>query len=342
MHLPKFEHIRPETIKEATQLLNECGPRGRLVAGGTDLFPRMKYGLDHPEVIISLKGIPVKAPELKENGGLHLDALTSLADLVRSPLVLEYAPILVRAVLCIGSNEIRHMATLGGNVCLENRCFYYNQSHTFQFVEPCFKRNGHLCYQVPGGRKCLAVFSADTVPALIALDAFINITGPESSRNLPLEKLYTGDALNPLHLSGNEVVTEIIIPGHRPPNWGTFVKFAIRGGMEFGALNLAVNLEMDQEGASCQACHMVVGSVSAAPLRMLKAEKILVGQSLSNELFEEAALTVSSEAHPYPHHGYSAEYLRECLRVQTRRALSAAFGLVQMNRKGSKRLGEKA
>ena len=324
MHLPRFEQFRPKTVPEVTRLLEMYGQRARLVAGGTDLFPRMKYGLERPEVIISLKGIPVVAPQRKEDGALYLDALTPLADLARSPLVIEQAPILAKAALCVASNEIRNMGTLGGNICLENRCSYYNQSHTFQYVEPCFKRKGDLCYLVPGGKKCLAVFSADTVPALVALDASVMISGPAGSRQTPLEEFYTGDALNPRDIAGDEWVTGILIPGQ--PSWhrSAFIKFSIRGGMEFAALSFCVNLHMDEDGISCQTCRMAVGSASAAPRRMKKAEEILSGQSLSAELLEKAAQTVSSEARPSPHHGYSAGYLRECLRVQARRALSEA------------------
>jgi len=326
MHLPKFEQFRPETLPDVTRLLNEYGQGARLAAGGTDLFPRMKYGLERPEVIISLKGIPVKAPELKEDGALYLDALTPLADLVRSPLVLERAPLLARAALCVGSNEIRHMGTLGGNICLENRCTYYNQSHTFQYVEPCFKRKGDLCYHVPGGKKCLAVFSADTVPALITLSALLIITGSQGSRQTPLEAFYTGDALNPRELSENEWITGIIIPGQPSLQRSAFIKFSIRGGVEFGALSISVNLHMDEDGINCQTCRIAVGSVSAAPLRLKKAEGILTGQSLSAELLEKAAKAVSSEVRPVPHHGYAAGYLSECLQVQARRILSKAAG----------------
>ena len=328
MHLPKFEHFRPDTIKDVIRLLDEYGARARLVAGGTDLFPRMKYGLERPEVVVSVKAILAKAPELKKDGALYLDALTPLADLVRSPLVIENAPLLAKATLCVASNEIRHMGTLGGNICLENRCTYYNQSHTFQYVEPCFKRKGDLCYHVPGSKKCLAVFSADTVPALISLGALVIINGSGGSRQLPLEKFYTGDALNPREISGNELVTGVIIPGQPSPHVSSFIKLSIRGGVEFGGLSIAVNIDVDEDGVKCQACRIAVGSVSAAPLRINKAEKILTGQPLSTELVETAAQTVSSEVHPSAHHGYSAGYLRECLRIHARRALSEAAGHV--------------
>ena len=157
MHLTGFEHLRPASMVEAAQMLHDFGPRARLVAGGTDLFPRIKLGLTRPEVIVSLKGLTLNDPQIGWNGNLHMNALVRLADIACSPAVSEKAPMLAEAALGIGSSQIRHMGTLGGNICLENRCSYYNQSHTFQFVEPCFKRRGDRCYLIPKGKKCLAI-----------------------------------------------------------------------------------------------------------------------------------------------------------------------------------------
>jgi CO/xanthine dehydrogenase FAD-binding subunit len=286
----------------------------------------MKYRLESPEILVSLNGVKAKDPALRSDGSLALDALTPLVDLVRSPLVLEKVPLLSEAAHAVASQEIRNMGTLGGNICLENRCTFYNQSHTFQYVEPCFKRGGDLCYLTPGGKKCLAVFSADTVPALISLGAIVDIEGPGGSRQVPLEKLYTGDALNPRDIRENELITGVIIPKTPNHRRSAFIKFSIRGGVEFGALSIAVTLDMDDNGVSCEACRIVAGSVSASPLRIGKAEEILSGQPLSEALHEEAARAVSTGAHPSPHHGYTAGYLRECLRIQTMRALAEAAG----------------
>lgn len=331
MHFPKFEHLSPESAEETVRLLKEYGSRARLVAGGTDLFPRMKYGLERPEVVVSLKGLSIRRPFLDPNGDLHLDAFMTLADVARSPIIREKAPLLAEAALNVGSNQVRHMGTLGGNLCLENRCLYYNQTHTYQFVEPCFKRNGDLCYLIPEGKKCWAVFSADTVPALISLGASVNITGPENGRQLPLEKLYTGDSVRTLDISGNEVVTEVILPGRASLRGSAFAKFSLRGGMEFAALNLAVVLDVE-DGMLFREARITVGAVSASPIRIVKAEEALKGQRPSQDLFQEVARMVASEARPFPHHGYSAPYLRECLRVQALRALNLASEQIESQR----------
>jgi CO/xanthine dehydrogenase FAD-binding subunit len=216
------------------------------------------------------------------------------------------------------------MGTLGGNLCLENRCFYYNQTHSYQFVEPCFKRNGDKCYLIPGSEKCRAVFQADTAPALISLGALVNIKGAESARRLPLEELYTGDALRPLAVSGSEVITEVIIPQQAPVGGSAFVKFSMRGGVEFAALNIAVVLDAEDDGILCRGARITVGAISAAPARIITAEEAMKGQPLSEELFDRTARIAASEVRPFPHHGYSAAYIRECLHIQCRQALKLA------------------
>ena len=182
MRLPRFELLQPRSVTEAVEALAQHGLSAKVAAGGTDLFPRMKYGVAGPEVVVSLKGLPVRSPAVSPDGYLSISALMRLTDVIGSDVVREKAPLLVQAAFAVGSNQIRHMGTLGGNLCLENRCVYYNQSHQYQFIEPCFKRNGNLCHLIPKGKKCWAVSAADTVPALMSLNAQVVIEGPGNNR----------------------------------------------------------------------------------------------------------------------------------------------------------------
>jgi 4-hydroxybenzoyl-CoA reductase beta subunit len=326
MHLPKFEHLSPASAKEAAQLLRRYGSKARLVAGGTDIFSRMKQGLAQPEVVISLKGLAIDSPRVSPKGHLHINALMPLADVARSPEVREKAPMLVEAIASVGSNQIRHMGTLGGNICLENRCSYYNQSHLFQFVEPCFKRSGDRCYLIPQGKKCVAVFTADTAPALICRDAKVEITAADGGRQLPVEKLYTGNALQPLALSQDEVISEVIIPNPPTIRGCAFTKFSLRGGVEFAGLTVAVCLDIADGADTCAAARITVGAISAGPVRAFKAEKAMAGEALGDKLFQKIAAMVAGEIRPVMHHGYSVPFLRECLRVQTYRTLALGAG----------------
>jgi len=328
MHLPRFEYARPGSLEEAAALLAERGSRACLAAGGTDLFPRLKYGLARPELLVSLGGIPATPPRIGTGGELRLGGQTRLAALVRAPEVRTRAPILAEAAHSVGSNQLRHMGTLGGNLCLEPRCLYYNQSHTFQFVEPCLKRGGAICYFAPKGKRCWAVFAADTAPALVVLGANVDVVGPGGARRtLPLEALYTGDPLEPLALGSGEIVAEVSVPPASGRRAQAFRKHSRRKGIEFAGLTVAVVLDLG-DGAVCEAARISVGSVGGRPVRAEGAEAELAGRDLSrDDVLREAARAVAAEIRPVAHHGYSAGYLRECLEVETRRALATAMGL---------------
>ncbi len=324
MRLPRFELLQPRSVDEAVDFLAEHGTSARPAGGGTDLFPRMKYGVASPKSIVSLKAIPHLAPSDTEDGVLTLSAFTKLSDVVGSALVKQKAPMLAQAALSVASNQIRQMATLGGNLCLENRCVYYNQSHSYQFVEPCFKRDGSLCYLVPQGKKCWALSVADTAPALIALEAEILIAGAEKQRKIPVQELFTGDPLHPLALETSELVTDVLIPAAHGNRATRFVKFSLRGGLEFALTNVAVALDLAEDGLTCTSATVVAGAVRSAPIRANTAEAARTGQKISQDLIHAAAQIAASEITPLPRYDFSAAYLRKCLEVHTREALLSA------------------
>jgi len=326
MHLPRFRHLSAASFDEAVRLLNEY-PAAGLMAGGTDLLPRMKYRLTSPEVIISLRTLSADSPSVTPEGDLVLDPMMTLTAVNRSDMVRERAPLLSEAAQRVASREIRNMATLGGNLCQETRCLYYNQRHSYQFVEPCYKRGGEICYFIPKGKKCRAVFMADTAPPLISLGAQIKIIGQEV-RQIPLEDLYTSEAEKPLAMASGEVISQILIPNGPGNRGAAFSKSSLRGGLEFATLSVAAVLDMEDDGGICSRARITIGAVSAAPLRVRKAESALTGKRLSKELFSQVADQAAVEIRPIPHHGHTRAYLTECLRAGTRHALcSAAEGI---------------
>lgn len=325
MLLPKFEHQRPTSLNEASALIQNEGKRALVSAGGTDLIPRMKYGIAACRLLVSLNGIKAKKPRIDENGNLTLDALMTLADLLENPLVSERAPMLVEAAWEVASNQIRHMGTVGGNLCQESRCLYYNQSHAYQFVEPCYKRQGDRCYLIPKGRKCWAVFMSDLATALISLNAEVELVGSENKRRIPLSDMYTGDSLNPLALSKGELVASVYVPSVHHDSGASFIKFATRGGVEFAGVNVAVALETKDEGKTCSQICLTVGAISGGPVRLTEAESLLAGQILSPDAVEQASQEAVSRLNPFPHHGYSSGYLKAVLKEEIHRALTLAI-----------------
>jgi 4-hydroxybenzoyl-CoA reductase beta subunit len=322
---------RPESLQEALELLKTHGSEAKVLAGGTDLLPRMKYRLTRPKVLISLKRAPVDSPCLAASDNLELHALMPLAQVVRSSMIRERAPLLIEAAESVGSNQIRHMATLGGNLCLETRCWYFNQSHTFQFVEPCFKRHGDLCYLVPKGKRCWALFVADTAPALICLNASVEIISADNRRSLPVEDLYTGDPVSPLALSPGEILSGITIPKATVPTGSAFVKFTLRGGVDFAIMSISAVLGATQDGLACASARIVVGGVGSGPMRARKAEAALMGQPLARDLFPEVAKIVALEVKPRPRPDFTASYLKKCLETQTLDALTRAWQRIALH-----------
>ena len=328
MYLPKFEYYGPTSVKEATHLLKALDAPVEILAGGTELFPRMKYGLVRPEHLISLKEIPVGPPIQLEDGALCIDAHITLSEIALSPLIRKWVPLLAKASERVASQEIRNMATLGGNICQESRCLYYNQSHRFQFVDPCFKRGGEMCYFATKGKKCFAVYMGDIAPALMCLDAEVRILSNDDERQVPLDNIFSGDALRPLNLNPDEVLTKVIIPSQPDSTGWSHIKYSLRGGVEFAALNIATILNFEDGGKTCKRASIVVDAIAPSPMRAQKAASLLKGQELSGELIEDAAKVVAEEMKITPHHGYTVAYLREILKVQAKRSFAAALETV--------------
>lgn len=305
-------------------MLGRLGADAVLSSGGTELIPRMKYGLVSQKQLVSLKGVPCRPPAVNPQGELCLDALSLLADLVTDPQVKRAAPLVAEAAREVASNQVRHMATLGGNLCQQSRCLYFNQSHAYQFVEPCFKRGGELCYLVPKGKKCWAVFMSDLAPALIALEARVELVNAEGARVLPLESLYSGDSLSPLALEPGEIVARLLVPPLPPRSGAAFLKFSLRGGVEFAGLNLAAVLTRDPESGQCTRARLIVGAVSGGPLRARKAEQLLTGKALDPDTLGRAGREAAAQITPFPHHGYSTKYLKKVLAEEAARVLDQA------------------
>ncbi len=326
MILSDFEYERPETLEEAVALLAAAGDGARLLAGGTDLLPNMRLEIARPALLVSLGAIEPAPPALRGDGTLVLDALTRLADVESSALVRREAPMLAESAHAVAGNQVRHMGTLGGNLCQETRCLYLNQDHEYQFVAPCYKLGGDCCYPYPKNDRdtCLSVYMSDIAPALIALDAEAEILGPDGTRRLPVAELFTGDGLRPLALGRAEIIRSIAVPP-RPERFGWgYRKSTIRGGLEFAMAVMAVALSLEDDGRTCREAKLVFGAIDQGPVRAPAAEESLRGAVPDDARLAAAADRASGELRPLPHHGFSAGYLKENIRVYLRRMLARA------------------
>ena len=323
-----FDHERPGTLAEAVKLLDRHGSGGRVMAGGTDLLPNMRVNILRPTTLISLNEIKAEAPKRDAAGTIRIDALTRLATIADSALIKRNLPLLAESVCAVGSNQIREMGTLGGNLCQETRCLYLNQRHDYQFVAPCFKRGGTCCYPFPQNKPdtCWSVYMSDVAPALIALDAEIEMIGQNGVRRIAIVDLFTGSGLTPLSLNPGEIISAVIVPPQ--PNGAGFGyhKSARRGGLEFAMAVMASRLRISADRKTCTDVRIAIGAVRERPVRMLAAERVLAGAALNDASIAAAVAAALEELKPLPHHGFTKSYIVDNIRVYLQRVLKCAAG----------------
>ncbi len=322
MALPEFQYLRPRSIQEAIDMLAKHAPEVQILAGGTDLLPSMKQQLFTPRALVDLGGVRELRAILPAEGGLHIGAMTTLMHVERSREVSQRYAVLHEAVKTVASPVLRNMGTIGGNICLDTRCLWYNQSLAWrQSCGFCIKKDGDLCHVAPGGTKCWAAFSADTPPALLCLEAEIEIASVRGTRRVALSEFYTNIGDNRMKLAKDELVTRVILPA-RTAGWrGAYRKLRIRGSIDYPLAGVAVAL---QGNGKIDDARVAITGVNPAPL-LVKAET-LKGKTIADDIAAEVGEAAARSAKPLTTSALTPEYRREMVRVFTRRAIMAAAG----------------
>src|SRR5205807_4984794 len=326
MTMPASRVARPSTIEEAVRLLADNGPEAVIIAGGTDVVPNLQMKLFAPRVLVDIKPIRVlQGITIAAAGALRLGALTTLTEIVGSPLLQASYPVLVSAAATIAGPLQRNMGTLGGNLCLETRCLWYNQSHFWRkALGGCLKKDGDVCHVAPGGKRCWAAWSGDSAPALLTLDAEVEITGPRGRRRLPLAQFYLNDGMNRIALGRDELVTSVYLPARTAGRRGIYHKLRIRDSIDYPLAGVAVTLEVDRSGV-CREARVAITAVNPAPLLVKEASEWLVGQRYSAELVDRVAHAAIRTGKPLTTSASTPVYRREMVRLFARRALEEAW-----------------
>ena len=286
LRLPWFEHRAPRSIGEAAKILAGEGPRAMLIAGGTDLLPNMKRRHQAPQVLVSL----AQVAELRKSNGTFGAGLTlrQIGESLAAPAALRHA------AMQVATPHIRNMGTLGGNLCLDTRCTYYNQTYEWRkAIDFCLKKDGHVCWVATASKRCVAVSSTDTAPALIALDATIKLVSAKGEREIPVAALYQNDGIDYLSRTPDEILTEVRVPS----GWkSTYWKLRRRGSFDFPILGVAAALRFD--GQIVTEARIALGAVASRPFLVEKAGEFLKGKQLTDEVIGEAAAMVANRAKP--------------------------------------------
>ena len=318
LRLRPFQWKRPTTMVEAVSLLSASKGRAYIYSGGTDLMPNMKLAQIDAEVVISLAGIPNLNRIVKKDGAILIGARTCLQDIVDSEIVNKHIPVLAFAVSRIGSQQIRNSGTLGGNVCLETRCRYINQSELFrQALGGCLKSHGKECHVVPGGSKCVAAMSADSVPALIVLDAKVHLIGPTGARICPISAFYKADGTAHLNLLDGEIVHQIEIPVPSKNNLYAYRKWAVRKSIDFPLVSIGIRIERMEHLFHGGA--IAVGVLGPVP-KLLSLDRYK-GKVLNADVCSEIADMVKMKCKTLPNVPYNVDYRRLRLGVEVKRGL---------------------
>lgn len=328
LRLPGFKLEEPTEVSRATALLAEHGEKAMVVAGGTDLWPNMKHGLFEPEVVVSLNHIEaLKDIRVESDGTLVIGATVTLSDMAADERVQAHAPALAQAASLVAGPQLRAMGTAGGNVMLDTRCQWYNQTHFWRkSLGYCLKKDGTVCHVVAGGRKCVAAASNDTAPTLMSLGADLEFAGEGGAQTLKIDDLWKADGIWNKGVGRGALLTHIHVPPQAPGHRGAYGKLRDRGSIDYPLFGCAIRLDLD--GDAVVDADVVCVALVARPLRIKGVSDALVGQKIGTAGFEHAAGAVADLAHrqakPMDNIPGDAAYRREMVPVYVRRTILAA------------------
>ena len=297
MRLPLFEFRAPRTVQEAAHILDGEGANVMPLAGGTDLLPNMKRRQQVPRTLMSLRRIESLQHVVFGKPGSKLGACLTLTDIAEDSRFRNGLTALGQAASFVATPQIRNMATLGGNLCLDTRCNYYDQSYEWRrSIGFCLKKDGTTCWVAPGSKKCVAVSSTDTAPALIALGARVRLVSRSGEREVPLAELYQNDGIHYIRRRPDELLTEVLLDSLH--GWkSTYWKLRRRGAFDFPVLSVAAAARLSKNGV-VEDARIVVGSAACFPLVAAEAAKSLLGRPLNQESIAEAAALAARIAKP--------------------------------------------
>jgi 4-hydroxybenzoyl-CoA reductase subunit beta len=328
MRLPRFRYVAPRSVGEAVDVLAAATPgEAMIVAGGTDLIPNMKRRQQTPSLLVGLRRIPELAA-IRNGDGLSVGGgvtLTRLVQALAPRTAHEGLRALRQAAQQVATPHLRNMATIGGNLCLDTRCNYYDQNYEWRkAIDFCMKKDGNICWVATSSPKCLAVSSTDTAPALIALGATVNLRSADGTRTIPVADLYRNDGINYLTRRPNELLVSVDVPplqGWRSTYW----KLRRRGSFDFPVLSVAAAVQLNADGSVADA-RIVLGAVASSPILVQKIADELRGRALTDERIAAVAEIAAVPARPMDNTDFSLVWRKRLTRTFVTYALRELRG----------------
>ncbi len=315
LRLPSFKYLQPKTLKEALAMKADAGPDGMYVAGGTDLYPNMKRRHQEPRTVISLMAIP----ELKRLEGWKVGTCVTLTELSNLPTFQHSYPAVAHAAALVSTPLLRNMGTLGGNLCLDTRCNYYDQTYEWRkAIDFCMKKDGHICWVAPSSPRCWAVSSSDVAPVAVAIGAEFLLVGPQGERVIPAGRFYHNDGINYLTKQPDEILVEVRLPA--PDGWdAVYHKLRRRGSFDFPVLGVAAWVR--REGGRVTDARIVLGGVASWPQEIPEAAAALRDGELGDDAIAAAAAAAYRPAKPLDNTDFDLSWRKQMTRVYVKAAL---------------------
>jgi 4-hydroxybenzoyl-CoA reductase subunit beta len=322
MRLPLFKYHAPRTVQEACDIL----ARGdaMIVAGGTDLLPNMKRRQQAPQALVGLRHV-AELSTITNDSGVTIGAGATLTAVTRHEKVRGPYAALLQAASQVATPHLRNMGTLGGNLCLDTRCNYYDQNYEWRkAIDFCMKKDGETCWVATSSPRCLAVSSTDTAPALLALGASVTLASASGVRTIPIADLYNNDGIHYLTRRRDELLTAVHLP--RLDGWrSTYWKLRRRGSFDFPVLGVAAAVKVGSSG-TVEAARIVLGAVASRPLEAPNGAAVLVGRDLSDAAIAEAAELAAQPARPMDNTDYTLHWRKRVTREFVTHALCELRG----------------
>lgn len=323
LRLPTFTYHRPKTAHDAVAIAVEHGKTAMYVAGGTDLYPNMKRRHQTPTQVISLQDVPgLHGVDVLADGRVAIGSMVKLSTLERHPHLLAHFPAFAHAVREISTPLLRNMGTIGGNLLLDTRCTYYDQTHEWrESIDFCMKKDGAICWVAPGSPRCWAVQSSDTVPVVCALEAEVELAGVDGTRTIKAGELYRDDGIQYLTKKPEELLTRLILPA--PKGWkASYLKLRRRDTYDFPVLGVGACLWFDAAGVVTKA-NIRLGGAGSYAIPATESEKLLVGSKLTDEVIAAAGSAALKPARTMDNTDLDVYWRRKVAPIYVARALAA-------------------
>lgn len=322
LRLPRFDFVEPTSVQEAVMLRSRAGTDGAYVAGGTDLYPNMKRRQQTPRVVISL----ARVAEMQEisgtpEEGLRIGAGVTLTRVATHPDIMRHYPAVAQAAALVSTPLLRNMGTIGGNLLLDTRCNYYDQSYEWRkAIDFCMKKDGAVCWVAPSSPRCWAVQSSDGAPVAVALGTHVTLASVRGARRIAASALYNNDGMRYLTKEPDELLVSYVLPP--VGSWrASYQKLRRRGSFDFPVLGVATWLDFASD-RTVKAARIVLGAVASYPMEIPEAAAALIGTRLDESSIAAAADAAYRPAKPMDNTDFTLSWRKEMVRVMVGRSLS--------------------